>query len=280
MEIKNPIPLNVICSLLIATWIVCGCSEEKKPEKTPDATTNKPASAETQERVRRARSIDPAPPEKPAAPDPRKAVADFRQRLQTITGKTYPTADELKVKAEAGDAASQVDYARKLASEGNREEALKWYQKAAEQGNTDGQHAVGIAYVTGDQGVKQDYAEAIKWFTKAADQGFMDSQYALGLRYARGDGVAQDFAQAAKWFGLAANQGSVYAQAGLALRYERGDGVSMDKVEAYKWYDIADHNGHFSAGHSRDKLAEGMTPDQIKDAQNRSSAFKPVLTKR
>ena len=260
----------------MAATICFGCREEKKNDAPPVAMTNKAAVHENQKRILQSRVIETPPP----AVEAKKVTEDFRKRLQAITGKVYPSTDELKVKAETGDAAAQMEYGRKLAAEGNREEALKWYQKAAEQGSAEGQHAMGIAYVTGDQGVKQDYAEAVKYFTKGAEQGNMDSQYALGLRYARGDGVTQDFAQAAKWYALAANQGSVYAQAGLALRYERGDGMVADKVEAYKWYDIADRNGHFNAGQSRDKLAENMTPAEIERAKQSSSAFTPVKTGR
>ena len=48
------------------------------------------------------------------------------------------------------------------------------------------------------QGVPQDYAEALKWFRKAADQGEATAQYDLGVLYAEGQGVSQDYVQAHK----------------------------------------------------------------------------------
>jgi TPR repeat protein len=33
------------------------------------------------------------------------------------------------------------------------------------------------------QGLAQDYAEALKWYRKAADQGNADAQYGLGGMY-------------------------------------------------------------------------------------------------
>jgi TPR repeat protein len=42
------------------------------------------------------------------------------------------------------------------------------------------------------QGVPQDYAEAVKWFRKAAEQGNAMAQYNLGIAYANGQGVSRD----------------------------------------------------------------------------------------
>jgi TPR repeat protein len=39
------------------------------------------------------------------------------------------------------------------------------------------------------KGVEQDFKEAIKWFQKAADQGFAEAQYNLGFMYDKGQGV-------------------------------------------------------------------------------------------
>jgi TPR repeat protein len=42
--------------------------------------------------------------------------------------------------------------------------------------------------------VPQDYAEAVKWYRKAADQGNAVAQYDLGVMYDKGQGVPQNFA--------------------------------------------------------------------------------------
>ena len=57
------------------------------------------------------------------------------------------------------------------------------------------------------QGVPQDYAEAVKWYRKAAEQGDAVAQYNLGVMYKKGDGVPQDYVQAHVWFNLAAAKG-------------------------------------------------------------------------
>ena len=50
------------------------------------------------------------------------------------------------------------------------EEAVKWYRKAAEQGNATAQTFLGGCYANG-RGVSEDMAEAVKWWRRAAGQG-------------------------------------------------------------------------------------------------------------
>ena len=56
------------------------------------------------------------------------------------------------------------------------------------------------------EGVPQDYAEAVRWYRRAAKQGNASAQNNLGLMYEGGNGVAQNFVQAHKWFNLAASR--------------------------------------------------------------------------
>jgi TPR repeat protein len=54
--------------------------------------------------------------------------------------------------------------------DGNYQEALRWYKKAAAQGNSDGQMAVGTFYMMG-WGVDQNFVEAYRWLQPSAKQG-------------------------------------------------------------------------------------------------------------
>jgi len=82
--------------------------------------------------------------------------------------------EEVKAKAEAGDAESQVE--------------------------------LGFRYEQG-KGVAKDQAEAVKWYRKAAEQNYAEAQYNLHVCYLKGEGVALDLIEAYKWLLLAARQG-------------------------------------------------------------------------
>ncbi len=62
------------------------------------------------------------------------------------------------------------------------------------------------------KGVRQDYVEAVKWFRKAAEQGDASAQNSLGSMYLNGYGLLQDFVEAHKWFNLAAARGNKLAE--------------------------------------------------------------------
>ena len=53
----------------------------------------------------------------------------------------------------------------------------------------------------------KDYATAVKWYTKAAEQGDADAQHNLGVMYDKGEGVPQNNVLAYMWWNLAAAQG-------------------------------------------------------------------------
>ena len=66
-------------------------------------------------------------------------------------------------------------------------------------------------YANGE-GVPQDYVEAVKWFRKAAEQGDAVAQNNLGAMHDNGTGVPEDDVQAYAWFNIAAAQGDELAE--------------------------------------------------------------------
>jgi TPR repeat protein len=68
--------------------------------------------------------------------------------------------------------------------------AVRWYQKAANQGDSHAQTNLGACNQNG-RGVPQDDATAVSWHQKAADQGNANAQNNLGLMYLNGYGVSQ-----------------------------------------------------------------------------------------
>jgi tetratricopeptide (TPR) repeat protein len=141
--------------------------------------------------------------------------------------------------AEQGDAKAQLYLGDcYLFSKGvkcDTTEATKWYLKSAEQGNADAQYWLGHCYWVGN-GVKTNISEAIKWYRKAAKQEHPDALYELGLNYDVGLGVKKDQAEAFKYFRKAAEQGHELAHYYLGQMYESGEGVKQDSEEANRWY--------------------------------------------
>jgi TPR repeat protein len=76
----------------------------------------------------------------------------------------------------------------------------------AEKGDAEAQYKLGLRYAKGE-GVAQDHDDAVRWYRRAAEQGDVKAQFNLGVCYAKGEGVPQDRVQAYAWFNLAAAQG-------------------------------------------------------------------------
>ena len=77
------------------------------------------------------------------------------------------------------------------------------------------QSNLGVMHENG-QGVPQNFKEAVRWFTKAAEQGNTHTQFNLGDLYMNGEGgIKQDLTRALKLFRLAAAQGHEPAKAAM-----------------------------------------------------------------
>ena len=66
------------------------------------------------------------------------------------------------------------------------------------------------------QGVGQDFKEAVKWYQKAADQGDAIAQNAIGVAYGMGEGVGQNYVTAYAWRNIAATNGNQKVKKGLS----------------------------------------------------------------
>ena len=63
-----------------------------------------------------------------------------------------------------------------------------------------------------DNKIGESYAEAMKWYRLAADQGNANAQHNIGLMYGNGYGVLQDNVRAHLWYNIASANG--YEEAG------------------------------------------------------------------
>lgn len=126
------------------------------------------------------------------------------------------------------------------------QQAVEWYEKAANKGNMYAQTSLGILYYLG-LGVPKNYTKAAEWYKKAAEQRDASAMYNLAGCYMLGRGVKQNDELAAKYNQKAANMDMPEAQAELAGMYYRGWGVEQDYTMAVHWFKRAIANGYENA---------------------------------
>lgn len=169
----------------------------------------------------------------------------------------------------------------------NQTEAMHYFGLAAQQGSTYAMAYLARGYQFGLSGLNKDLKEAAIWWRKAADAGDPGAADILGAFYEEGDGVPQSFSEALKWYRLSAEAGDGQAQQSLGEMYVKGIGVQRDRVQAHMWLNLACANRLEAPdietakllGPSpcflRDRLASQMTADQVVEAQNMASKWRP-----
>lgn len=184
--------------------------------------------------------------------------------------------DELKTKAQAGDAAAQTRlgwaYQKGTGVKADMKEAVKWFRKAADQSAPEAQDALGEMTQAG-QGTKRDLNEAIRLYRLAGDKGNVAAQYNLAYLYEQGMGVDKDEKQAAHWYQLAAEGGDPVAQYDIGQRYMLGVGVSNNLVEALKWLTLASAQGQTDSTRLLANVKSRATSSEIAEAAQRAQQF-------
>jgi len=90
-------------------------------------------------------------------------------------------------------------------------------------------------YANGE-GVPKDSVQAVKWFRKAAEQGDADSQFNLGVMYANGEGVPKDSVTAYMYHNLASVTVSDAAEARDTLAKQMtGDQIAEAQRLTREW---------------------------------------------
>ncbi len=152
-------------------------------------------------------------------------------------------------------------------------QALNWYQMAADKGFAPAQYRLGSMYEKGT-GVARDANKAKQFYEQAANQGNANAMHNLAVLYASGALGQQDYSAAANWFTKAANLGITDSQFNLAILCARGNGVPQDLTESYKWFAIAAKGGDKDASQKRDEVANAMKPDQLEKARAKADLWK------
>ena len=97
-------------------------------------------------------------------------------RLASDRPSTNAAIARIQRQAARGDAEAQVDlgtlHEAGIGMPEDMNEALRWYQRAGEQGNVYGQYFAGLALGRGSKGLQKDEAAAAAWFARAKAQEF------------------------------------------------------------------------------------------------------------
>lgn len=120
-------------------------------------------------------------------------------------------------------------------------DVINTLHKMAESGDIDAQSLLGWEYYQPRYDTKPDVQEAIKWFELAAKQGDREAPLALGSIYYDGEQVRVDYAKAYALFNQAAQQGMNLAWSRLGMMYANGQYVEVDCKKAKEYLDKGVH---------------------------------------
>ncbi|OQW90883.1 MAG: hypothetical protein BWK79_18480 [Beggiatoa sp. IS2] len=128
--------------------------------------------------------------------------------------------------AQQGDAKAQYHLGQLYADTQNKLKAAYWNTQAARQGHLS---------------ARQDQ---MRLFVKAAEQGSAQLQYTLALIYASKKNQPDCLKRTLGWLQRAAQNGHVKAQYQLARMHDLGDDIPKQPYCALKWYKRAAKRGH------------------------------------
>ena len=150
---------------------------------------------------------------------------------------------------------------------------------AVENNDAAAQYFIGRNYLVG-KSVHVNKEEAAKWFLKAAKQDYEKAQYELARLYLEGDGVEKNTIFAFDLMMSAAKQNHIDAQYELGKMYLEGLSGSSNTVKAVEWLNKAAENNHTPAMYTLGKIYyEGKIVDRkpntglrlLKDANEQGS---------
>jgi TPR repeat protein len=171
--------------------------------------------------------------------------------LTALSGGSAPSSGP---REQAGAPANAVfQQGVKLYQAGDQAGALRYFQQAAQAGNSWAELQIGYQYQYGE-GVPQNLSEAVRWYTRSAQHGNARGQKNLGQMYEEG-GVAEDWVTAARWYQKSADQNWKNGQYALGRAYQFGIGVPQNRQKAIEWFQRAAANGDSEAAYFAQELS-------------------------
>lgn len=171
--------------------------------------------------------------DEPGISCPETELEPFYPFLERIYKEIY---NELEL--EPGD--DPIEIGGVLPNEKFKEEALKWYRRAAQRGDTLGKFRMAQAYADGAL-VKRDEKQIIKWCLKAAYKADGQLLREIGIKFAKGyDLFPIDETHATEFFRKAANKNDHISKQiighlnlGMDMAIEKATGIHDRDVVVY-----------------------------------------------
>lgn len=166
-------------------------------------------------------------------------------------------------------AAADLELGYEAYERGDVAAARAAWENAAEAGNGEAMHNLGVLYETGD-GVAADPARAIEWYRRATEVGVPHSAFNLANMYREGRGVEVDLRRAGELYEKAGSAGHGGALNNLGAMFLSGMGVEADAEIAARLFQLAAENGSVNGLISLAQLREegiGVDQDPIEAAR-------------
>lgn len=127
--------------------------------------------------------------------------------------------------------------------------ALAWYRRAAEKDNAEAQDVIGWYYYKGLGGLNIDYKEAVEWWKKSAENGSKEAYAKMGKLHHYGYGVPIDYNEALRLYEQATKNNGT-ALNGIGLLYQNGLGVAQSHSKALEYFRLSADKEHREAYNS------------------------------
>lgn len=175
-------------------------------------------------------------------------VSDAGDAVQPAKG-----TDWQQEAADNAPADAFYDYcvAEEFFEKNDYEEAVKYYEQAANKGSDEALIKLSMCY-SGGIGIVKNEERAVECLKTAVKHGCAKAKYNLSVCYFQGIGVQKEEKKALKYLIFSAKQGCMEAQYNLAVRCRFGFGIPENRERAIAYYSLAARQGHM---HARNVLA-------------------------
>ena len=136
--------------------------------------------------------------------------------------------NDLKARADAGDASAQYAFSSALSGAGRREEARHWLEQAAASGHPDAIYTLSAAWLTGANGVPREPKRGAAGVRRAAALGSAFAHCALAALHAGGLAVECDWSAACDHLAEAISRGHAGAMRMAAMVFFMADPDDLD----------------------------------------------------